>query len=600
MLAALPFFCYIIAAITFIMGFRMQGWELPLSALLALSAGYISSRPRLSMPAFSISAGITLMLWTLFSILSSFLMDTSYDGTYYHQEIIISLLNGWNPFHEFHYNGSPYISIWEVHYCKAIEMAEAVVAKCLGSIDSARMVNFCIISGPAFILYGVLPRLGITSRLRKVALTLLAAFNPVGLSQALTFYIDFSTYYLLLLAIIFLTMPADRRSFSLWGIAAIIIFAAGIKLTALFYIGICMMIAMVYHLVCKHFKSAISTATVSAGALLAGLLLFGYHPYVTNTLEAGNPFYPLMGNNTVDIMSGNTPALFADGNRFSNFIRSLLSFNPPLYDEREGGFGPLMPLMLILSVAVFIIRFYGFKCNLAFRKELSVSLLISISALGSCFIFEQSWWARYISFLWLTPLSAAFAAFLPSQREIAASDHIRRNKCVPSPTAACGYTIAAIGIISGSMAFVFQAHDSARLYYVNSKIYDYLLSDNHTQVRGINLTRSVIHHFEEKGIPVSEMDARMVRDGSAGVAVTMNSIKGSAISVIYFDSIPAVLNKSLEASSFTRKVLNVPVMADLDFSRRKAMALRNQYDEFWDILPTGMTLGKPYPGYQPK
>ena len=76
-------------------------------------------------------------------------------------------------------------------------------------------------------------------------------------------------------------------------------------------------------------------------ALVAGLCLLGYNPYVINTLEYGSIVYPLGGASAdIDIMTGNTPAMYVGCNRFGNFFKSLLSVGDTSWALLNGGVTP--------------------------------------------------------------------------------------------------------------------------------------------------------------------------------------------------------------------------------------------------------------------
>ena len=130
---------------------------------------------------------------------------------------------------------------------------------------------------------------------------------------------------------------------------------------------------------------------VSVCALVAGVIL-AWHPYITNLTGWGHPLYPLMGDAPVDIMGYNTPEMYEGSGRIYNFFKSLTAVSLPVYDQRAGGFTVLMPLILVLcAVAAVIMR----------KKLKGVVWYIAGCVLLTCFLYEQSWWARYNCQLWL-------------------------------------------------------------------------------------------------------------------------------------------------------------------------------------------------------
>jgi hypothetical protein len=121
-------------------------------------------------------------------------------------------------------------------------------------------------------------------------------------------------------------------------------------------------------------------------------------------------------------MSSNTPTLFVDGNRLANWLRSLF-YNAQgtgvwipfvndsmydyyiAYDSRIAGFGPLFGYTLIASIILFAIAQHQERRTQKYNKtRANTFTLLAIILLAACFIFEQSWWARYIPFLWAIPI----------------------------------------------------------------------------------------------------------------------------------------------------------------------------------------------------
>lgn len=349
----------------------------------------------------------SLLLWGTAILAAIPLCDYSYDGNVYHQEIIAAICNGWTP-------GNPNpsgmeLSLWSLHYAKGIEIAASAVVKFTGLIESGKGINIILCLIPGFMIYDFcklyFPAMGRRERWLTAVVTV---GNPVCIMQSLTYYIDFSKYIYTSLAIILLIEILSGRRREKWSslsmLAMTIILASATKFNAFFEIGV-VCIAAVILLIYRHrIRQATRLAIFCLIVAMTGVLLFGWHPYATNLLTAGHPLYPLMGEGAVDIMTGNTPPEFLDGNRFSNFFRSLFSFERLGADTRHGGFGPLMgPLLLLACLTVWKSR------NL--RGAGPVSLYIAVWILASCFFFEQSWWARYIAQLWILVPQGLIMAF---------------------------------------------------------------------------------------------------------------------------------------------------------------------------------------------
>ena len=129
--------------------------------------------------------------------------------------------------------------------------------------------------------------------------------------------------------------------------------------------------------------------TVSTGAFLLGFVIFGFSPYVTNTLSQGNPLYPALGTDRSDYTAPQFPANFTGRNPafllfYSIFAKSdnvrgpdktavlklpftvsgeeLKAFTDT--NAKQGGFGPLFGGAVLLAFMVFasaLINLYRIK-----------------------------------------------------------------------------------------------------------------------------------------------------------------------------------------------------------------------------------------------
>ena len=408
MLMAQLFAAYAIASVSFLFGATISALILPAAlitgwavAAIGASAG---SRVRLLLIFVSVWAMAIVFGWNLW--------DYSYDGNAYHQEIIAALCDGWNPTAP----PGPFsdLTLWSLHYAKGIEIIESTVVALTGNLESGKAVNIILACASGAILAGVLRQWFPTVRPAMVAaITALAICNPVFVTQAPTFYIDYAKYFYTLLTIISLIsiIRAPRRLQQWMLLFMTIQLAVATKFNAFFEEGLVIALALAWLLFHRRAKLSVRIAFISLVAAAAGVLILAYHPYVTNTLTAGHPLYPLMGEGSVDIMGYNTPEIYARGNRFTNFFISM--FHPLVlhYDSRLGGFGPLFLVMLAVSLAVL------WRVRSPWRRE---AIYIAVCTLASCFIFDQSWWARYICQAWLLfPLAAIMAADSPKERPAA-------------------------------------------------------------------------------------------------------------------------------------------------------------------------------------
>lgn len=398
---------YCLAAGMMLFGVAASGWE----AIVAVAAGFvIAARPRNG------KLHIRPALATLIAVLgaaavSMLIPDASYDGNAYHQDAVALFLNGWNPVK----HPSIKTQIWVLHYSKGAELTGATFAALFGFLEQAKMVNvimaisaYCAVKGWLDSYLSDSP-----GRYRSFA-ALVAISAPPAFGQIFTFYTDLWVYYCILwLAVLLFTYyrePAHGNAGTLMLMAGVTILATGTKWTAAFYVALAWLAGIIPLCRRNSWRRAANFALTALSAAVVGVFFFGYHPFITNALTASHPLYPLMGSGAADILTSNTPDIFLEGNRFSNFFRSLASFKLLTnYYERAGGFGAGMILLLVLSIAA-----------LALPKTPKGLRYAAVIAFLSCFCFEQSWWARYIPQLWLIVAFGAIAALRAMKKSVTA------------------------------------------------------------------------------------------------------------------------------------------------------------------------------------
>lgn len=399
------FFSYALSVVGFYIGISINEYIFPISVIGGILIGILIN-PHVTTHQRIIWIDIVLAIIATSLFLAGVIYDQSYDGIRYHQETIGALCYGWNPHRG---NVGEYIpeNLWPLHYAKAVEIVEASIVSFTGKMETGKSINLIMIISVFFGVFALL-RGGVSNIFIKdteqakrwrpkkafwIALAIVG--NPVVLSQWMVYYIDFYKYiYLLIILLSFCIIGSSerfqrRRGNLMLGMSLVL--AMGTKFNFFFEAGLWMILAFIWLSITKNYEYLKKFVIVSACALLIGGIL-AYHPYITNLIGYGHPFYPLMGEGAVDIMSGNTPTTYAGHNRITNFFISLFSITFPNYDQREGGFSVFMPIILLLSGII------------AWKVRKSLRLVIwyvAVCIFLSCFIFEQTWWARYICQLWL-------------------------------------------------------------------------------------------------------------------------------------------------------------------------------------------------------
>jgi hypothetical protein len=367
-------------------------------------------------------------VWCACVFVSRPVYDLSFDGQAYHQEAIIQLKEGWNPYTETVWIPDPSLRLWVNHYPKAAWINAAALYVVTNRLEDSKAFNALLMVVSFCLSVAALGSLTGLSRYQALLLALLAALNPVSICQVLSFYVDGQMASLLIIfaALSYLWLVgADRIALLL--LAMTLVMLINVKFTGLVYgvvlgvgVAICAAKVMTRPLVA-------TTLRAIATAVLAGVLFVGYNPYVTNTINNGHIFYPLNGEIGTRVAIANRPASFQPLNRFGALFRSLFSesrhapewsrlkipftittgevapFHMP--DVRVGGFGPLFGGAMISSAAILAA---------ASRRRPRTVYAAGGTILGillSACLNSEAWWARYVPQIWLIPIVALVAGF---------------------------------------------------------------------------------------------------------------------------------------------------------------------------------------------
>ncbi len=393
----------------------------------------------------------SLVIWIAGIWLGMNTCDYSWDGIGYHQVTIYALADGWNPIWNDYYEGS--LSLWTIHYAKALELIAACIFRLTGEIEAGKALNIVFFVAVFAISLGFIKKNKINKKrglsdCNAVIFALLVAGNPVALCQLMTYYIDYALYYYVVLSIIFSVgiCKGDNNVYlNIIGLCLVILLAIGTKFNHFFIEGIVMLAVMGWLMISRQYYNARKILIISFLSALVGTFILSFHPYLTNWIYFGNPFYPLMGDDAVNIMDCNTPPLYWGHNRFETFFMSIYGpYSIPSFDSRISGFGPFFKVLLTIGLL------WIFYSEIT-QKQLSVIGYITIMALISCFFFEQSWWARYNPQIWIIIPTAYYSI-------------ISRISCVMRGRLLAKSIISIVGLINIFVVLLQPTLDSFRLY----------------------------------------------------------------------------------------------------------------------------------------
>lgn len=391
-----------------------------------------------------------------FEVSKSF-FDISYDGQAYHQEALFQLVRGWNPvFHPLRGFESNNMDRALNHYSKGVWFYESVIFKITQNIEAAKLFHVWLIMAAFSITFSFLLRSKYLPRWLAFLVSLLAAFNPVSIYQSLSFYLDGQLMSLIVILITTMGLIYKNRGsnrFNYFLLFMTISILVNVKLTAGIYTTIFVVGYLTILWFTKKNEVLREVFGVSVGAFLLGFIIFGFSPYVTNTLSQGNPLYPALGTDRSDFTTPQFPSNFIGRNPefllfYSIFAKSDNVRGPDKAailkipftvsrDEldaftdtnaKQGGFGPLFGGAILLAFFVFaaaLINLYPLRdrpirenappdlerSEIDRKTNIRIGLFCSAVVLSSCLINPASSLARFIPQMWLFTLFAFFLAY---------------------------------------------------------------------------------------------------------------------------------------------------------------------------------------------
>jgi hypothetical protein len=414
--------------------------------------------------AFLLICGLLAASFYLSFEVSKSFFDISYDGQAYHQEALIQLVRGWNPVYQ-HLSGSEANNMdrWLNYYSKGVWFYESLIFKATQNIEAAKLFHIWLMMAAFSITFFFLLDFRGFPHWLAFLISLLAAFNPVSIYQSLSFYLDGQLMSLLVILIVTLGLVykgtgSDRFYYFLLFMTISIL--VNVKLTAGIYASILIAGYLTMLWFAKKFGALRKVSTVSTAAFLLGFILFGYSPYVTNTLSQGNPFYPALGTDRSDYTAPQFPANFTGRNSafllfYSIFAKSdnvrgpdktavlkvpftvsrdeLNAFTDT--NAKQGGFGPLFGGAILLAFFVFAVELINLyrsggkpapggdpadrkRLETGRKTNIGIGLFCLTLVLLSCLINPASSLARFIPQMWLFPIFAFFPAYFSKNQLI--------------------------------------------------------------------------------------------------------------------------------------------------------------------------------------
>ena len=324
------------------------------------------------------------------------------------------------------------------HYPKGPWYAAAAIFQATGRVELGKAIDGTAWAALGCSVLGAALDAGVR-RSRAWALAILVALNPVVLSELTTFLVDEIMFAFLVVAAAsaWTCLAGQIRPAALTAGIVASIACINAKFTGLVFLCFVAAFAALWCLWRQRERLG-GFVSVAAIALLAGTCVWGYNPYVTNTIYRRQPFYPVFGterypgrNPELANEHGETPKNLMGRGRLIRFGYAIFGRpgNQPYawgrdaslmwpFDARRGdlyaynyhetrvaGFGPWFSGGLVLSLGL------GVWLAAADRRRGAALGLVAGAIVASLLISRDLWWPRYGPQLWLlaiAPLAFAF------------------------------------------------------------------------------------------------------------------------------------------------------------------------------------------------
>lgn len=371
-------------------------------------------------------------------VIASLFYDMSWDSMSYHADAIMLLLKDNNPMYQAMHG---FDDSWTNSYPKATWYFASLIIHATGNYNLGKAYNLFLLYAAASYVFSFLKRRQFSTG-NALLVAVAVAASPVAISQMQTFYVDGALCSLMTLAVFssiaMFARPQRIDKFVFILSACLLI---NIKFTGLAYIlviyAICALVMLWRWYKSKareDFEQGKNLAYHMILVLLAGVIIMGSNPYITNTLAHGNPFFPLAGKGKVDVVAAQSPKSFNEHNTptaikllisaFSKSVNvvwkkgtaepeiklpfstseeemSVFAYN----DVRIGGWGVLFGGLLTTSAALYLLS-HSWK-----NTEMNIAILF---VLATALINPGSWWARYAPQVALLPVLLAIPSFTSS------------------------------------------------------------------------------------------------------------------------------------------------------------------------------------------
>jgi hypothetical protein len=459
-LVSLFAYTLLFCTIAFIRGYSISYWQFPAALAMMLVTQYFASRELFSIhprQVFLKSSAILLALVFISIIISNAIYDVSFDGQWYHQETILRLKKGWNPYlkelpvpkmagipsiQDVYCSGphvtpteNPggdqpvlYIKYVSVNYfSKGAEIAQAAIYAMTRRIETGKALNVICLLASLFLCLAALYKLTSWHSKKIWLMSLLLTLNPVTIYQLTSYCLDGMMYSMMLcLFAVFVLIYLEKTRYTFFIFGLLVMIGLNIKFTDAVYTPMFCMGFFIFLLIKKEWLLVRKILLAGTISFLIGFVFIGFHPYITSLIKFNYPFHGL--EDTRNVNQGLKPEYLQDKNRF---VESFASYGARSYDSSIDGRSSLKTILKVpfslskpelQGAANAELKMAGFGPFFGGAVCICLLLLVLISArnfknrsfqiyayitgflLLTVFIMPDPWWARFVPQLWLFPI----------------------------------------------------------------------------------------------------------------------------------------------------------------------------------------------------
>lgn len=408
-------------------------FHLPLSCVISGVIFYFIFEKNIKSLILTFFISIVVLIVSILA--SGHVYDQSDDGNSYHKETVAALTTGWNPIYDDYkdfaeaHDLTDKHQLWAEHYPKTTWILASDIYKITGDIETGKFYNLLLIY-IAFTIFSYILHLLLNKKILNIIVGLLVAINPITMSQVFSYYVDgflgLLLYLIILFMYLFIKKDDDWKIKSI--LTSLIILIVNVKFTGLAYSGLFCLGYFIYYIIFKiknkEYDNLKKNTIFFVIVAIVSIGLVGSNSYIKNTVTNGNPLYPLMGKDKVDIITYLQPKSFADKSPIEKNFYSIFSWSENIgaynggeprlktpfeysyneiknigYDTRIGGYGVLFSGIFIISLIV-IIYMIGYDIYTKNKNAWFYVIPIIITIL-LMFFLSDSWWARYAPQLYL-------------------------------------------------------------------------------------------------------------------------------------------------------------------------------------------------------